>query len=400
MKKYTWIVALLLALTLAFVFIGCGGGDDDGDNGGKTPGGETPGGETPGGETPDWVAGGDVTIGDIVKISGASYSNSDGDNEGTELGKYKSKDALKLDVVTIQENGTDKKVNRIEITFDELVSLAGYEGITYAYGMEEISDSDLNGCSISTEFINSETDETWKLGYWANGTSPKTFSFATDKQGTAIDDDSEFDTLIILFDAWQKKPDVVTETTVYLYSVTLKEVFVAQVAPINVFTNGAFASGWSIDSGTWDNSTDQNAAITSGNLVVTPTSGNYAVKIATPAFDFTGYTRLIITWAGLYEPETVGGQDRELNGFACQTRLYFTEDTVVPHNPTVNNSPFTIVFEDEWVNWSGDNATIENSSGQCIGLSFYSNYVQSKPDYGAVDVAKRTPLVISSIVLQ
>ena len=46
MKKYTWIVALLLALSLAF--FGCGGGgdddDDDGDDGKKTEDGDDEGG--------------------------------------------------------------------------------------------------------------------------------------------------------------------------------------------------------------------------------------------------------------------------------------------------------------------------------------------------------------------
>jgi hypothetical protein len=69
MKKYSWVLALLLALTMAFVFIGCGGGDSDdsGDTGDTGGSGGTGDGGDAGGAGGGGDGGEQGTVTDFIK---------------------------------------------------------------------------------------------------------------------------------------------------------------------------------------------------------------------------------------------------------------------------------------------------------------------------------------------
>ena len=363
--KELWKVFPALLLVAGLVFFGCGGGDDNGGDGtdGNKDGGEDGGKD--GGEQTGWVADASVKIGDIIKIAGVDSFEAEDDSG--ELGKYNDKAALKLEVVTIQEDGSAKKVNKVTITFDPPVDLTDYEGITYDFGVAEIAPANLNGLSFSTEFINSTDDSTRKLGYWA-GTVPKTYSFAIE----AVSDDKDFDgftfdTLIIQADAWQEKPQKAVESGIYLYSVVLKEKYVSENELV-VFDGTALATGITQSGGT----------IGANGIAITPdvSGAKPSVKITftfSPELDLSLYTRFVVEWEGIHSSfkqanfnltflsdNTEGGdtgQRKAQVGFQSHT-IQYTLGT-------------------DLKDWSGDPTTWNDFGPECTSLEFFSDFMQA-----------------------
>jgi len=313
---------------------------------------------------PDWIPGGAV-IADIVKIEGVE--SFEGVDDSAALGKYKGKAALKLDVIDFNDGSDDKRVNRVVITFAEPFDLTDYEGITFDFALEEIAAADLNGCSISTELLNSETEDVRKLGYWA-GSVPKTYAFLTETvDGSSDYEDFSFDTMTIQIDAWQQKPSTVVETTVYLYEVTLVEKYVSENEWI-VFDGTTLADGVTQTGGT----------ITADGLSITPdVSGDDPTLTITftfnPAIDISLYTRFIIEWEGLHSEFDQANfnltflSDDKTDGDTGQRKAQVNFQSHI----------IQYMLGADLKSWSGDPTTWDGFGPTVKSLEFFSDFMQA-----------------------
>ena len=334
---------------------------------------------------PDWMAGQGVKISDIVKFGeDIEFENV---QDSAELGKYLTKPALKLEMITYDDGSGEKDVNRVVINFGEPVDLAGFDGLIYNFGLTEIEDADLNGCSISTELINTTDDTIVKLGYWANSTT-HTYAFAT-----AVQDGSDsivgftFDQMVIQVDAWQEKPSTKKDSGIYLYSVSLREEYVSE----NEFVV------YDIEEGLADDVTVTGATVTPGTgIVVTPgsgqtwenkptaTLGNFVFTFS-PSINLDEYQQLRIEWEGLHPQFKQGNfnlkfTDSEGNVRNAQTQS-FNSDLIIYEIGT------GLVDWDGSDVWGDDDDDDLFDTTAIVSIQFFSDFLQADVGAGWAEIA-------------